>query len=37
MLRGGPRSYQLHYNDIQSVYPGRGISDAVVDFFVRCV
>ena len=31
------RVVELKVSDVQSLYPNRGISDAVIDFYVRYV
>ena len=33
--KGKPTSVSLSLSDIQSLYPARGISDAVVDLYIR--
>ena len=39
MISGGRErtNYELKLRDIQSLYPDRGLSDAVIDFYVRLV
>ena len=39
MISGGRgrTNYELKLRDIQSLYPDKGLSDAVIDFYVRLV